>query len=197
MNKWNYVTPGIPDHIFIRDDRVPMTKSEIRVLSLARLRLFPGAVIYDIGAGSGSVAIERKLAMNNGLVYAIEKEPAALELIARNCKHFEVEISIIKGLAPEALKDLPPADRIFIGGSSGRLDDIIDAGHEKLNPGGWIVINSVTLNTGPAAFSLLKQRDYEVEAIQANIAVLDSRGSIHMWKAKNPVMIVAGQKRER
>ncbi|MBS3971167.1 MAG: precorrin-6Y C5,15-methyltransferase (decarboxylating) subunit CbiT [Clostridia bacterium] len=195
MSKWMYITPGIPDEEFIRDEGVPMTKNEIRVLSLSKLRLFPGAVVYDVGAGSGSVAVECKIMAANGRVYAIEKNPRGIDLIQENSKKFGVDIHIIGGTAPQALADLPEADRIFIGGSGGNLRDVLETCDEKLKPGGWLVINSVTLGTGPEAFNILKEKNYTLEAVQVNIAVVSQRGRAALWQARNPVTIIAAGKR--
>ena len=190
-----YITPGIPDEEFIRDEGVPMTKNEIRVLSLSKLRLFPGAVVYDVGAGSGSVAVECKILAANGRVYAIEKNPRGIGLIQENSKKFGVDINIIEGTAPQAMADLPEADRIFIGGSGGNLGDILETCDNKLKPGGWLVINSVTLGTGPEAFNILKEKNYTLEAVQVNIAVVSQRGRAALWQARNPVTIIAAGKR--
>lgn len=195
MNKWTYVTPGIPDEDFIRDDGVPMTKNEIRVLSLAKLRLFPDAVVYDVGAGSGSVAVECKLLASKGKVYAIEKNPQGISLIKKNSKKFGVVIDIIEGFAPEAMAELPEADRIFIGGSGGKLENILGMCDKKLKPGGWLVVNSVTLSTGPETFKILEGKNYLLEAVQVNIAVTKKMGNAQLWQARNPVTIIAARKR--
>lgn len=195
MIRWSYATPGIPDEEFIRDEGVPMTKNEIRVISLAKMRLFPDAVVYDVGAGSGSVAVECKIYLPHGRVYAIEKNPKGIALIKENSKKFGIDIDIIEGIAPQAMKELPQADRIFVGGSGGNLEDILDMCHVKLKPGGWLVINSVTLMTGPEAYKILKAKDYSIEAVQVNIAAASQRGNVQLWQAKNPVTIIAAQKR--
>jgi len=172
-----------------------MTKNEIRVLSLAKLRLFPDAVVYDIGAGSGSVAIECKLLIPEGQVWAIEKNPQAIQLIKRNIRQFEVDIEIVEGEALDCLNKLPPADRIFIGGSGGRIKDILVSCDQKLKSKGIIVINSVSLKTSPYAFEFFSNRGYEVEAVQANIACTVQKGSSYLWQARNPVTIITAQKR--
>ena len=167
-----------------------MTKNEIRALSLSKLRLFPEAIVYDVGAGSGSVAVECKLLAANGKVYAIEKNPQAIDLIQQNSKKFEVDIDIIEGTAPQAIVNLPEADRIFIGGSGGNLQDILEICDKKLKPGGRLVINSVTLGTGPEAFKILNARNYTLEAVQVNIAIASQRGEVVLWQARNPVTII-------
>lgn len=190
----DYLGPGLGDEEFYRESGVPMTKSEIRILSLARLRLFPGAVVYDVGAGTGSVAIEMKLLVPSCQVYAVECDPRALEVLKTNCHRFEVELNLVEGAAPAALQKLPPADRIFIGGSGGRLGEIITTCHQKLRPGGRLVVNSVSLNTGPGAYQIMEDLGYQVEAAQVNIAVTSRQGAALLWKARNPVTIICGTK---
>ncbi len=172
-----------------------MTKSEIRVISLAKLRLFPQAVVYDVGAGSGSVAIECKLLLPEGRVLAIEKNPLAIELIKQNSKLFGVDLELVAGSAPECLQGLPAADRIFLGGSGGQLEAVLTTCDAQLNAGGWMVINSVSLSTAPTAYNILESRGYALEAIQVNIAVSSRRGNSDLWQARNPVTIIAAQKR--
>jgi cobalt-precorrin-6B (C15)-methyltransferase len=195
MNEVQWITPGIADEDFVRLEGVPMTKQEIRVLSLAKLRLFPGATVYDVGAGTGSIAIECKRLLPGGRVVAIERDPRAVEVIADNCRRFGVEIEVICGLAPEAMASLPPADRIFVGGSGQRLPELLETCHQKLIPGGFIVVNSVTMETGTDTYRILKARDYRLDVAQVNIAVLSSRGGAQLWQARNPVTIIAAQKR--
>ncbi len=172
-----------------------MTKSEIRVLSLARLRVFPDAVVYDVGAGTGSVAIECKLLMPEGKVLAIEKNSRAVQIIKQNLHDFRVDIEVVEGEAPDCLDKLPPADRIFIGGSGGKIKDILASCDQKLKSAGIIVINSVSLKTSPYAFEFFNNRGYEVEAVQANIAFTVQKGSSYLWQARNPVTIITAQKR--
>lgn len=189
------MTPGIPDECFEREEGIPMTKNEIRVLSIAKLRLFPNALVYDVGAGSGSVAIECKRMIPDGQVFAIEKNPRAIELIRNNSKKFRVNMEIIPGIAPEAMVNLPSADRIFLGGSGGKMKAILDACDDKLKDGGWLVINSVSLNSGADAYEVLRNKGYYLEAVQVNIAVLNQKGNAEIWQARNPVTIISAQKR--
>ena len=124
-----------------------MTKQTIRVLSLAKLNLTENAVLYDVGAGSGSVSVEGAGLCPGGMVYAIEKKPEAVELLRKNRCHFQVEnMEIVAGEAPEVLKELPAPSHVFIGGSSGRLFEIVEAVREK-NREARFVVNAVTLET--------------------------------------------------
>ncbi|NMC27649.1 MAG: precorrin-6Y C5,15-methyltransferase (decarboxylating) subunit CbiT [Syntrophomonadaceae bacterium] len=194
MNKERLFVPGLPDEEFLRAAGVPMTKNEIRVLALAKLRLFPGAVVYDVGAGSGSISIEAKLLFPSAQVFAVERDPQALQLLTANQERFGVDLQVVEGAAPTALHPLPSADRIFIGGSGGSLAEIIELCDRKLVPGGWMVINAISLKNTAKAFEALENRGYEVEAVQVNIAVSSQKAAAIMWQARNPVTIISGKK---
>lgn len=126
-------THGIRDEEFIRG-KAPMTKEEVRTVSLSKLRLTADSVCYDVGAGTGSLSIEMALRAHQGQVWAIEKKEDAVELIHRNKVKFAADnLEIVEGLAPEALKDLPTPTHAFIGGSSGNLKEIVKLLLEK-NP---------------------------------------------------------------
>jgi precorrin-6Y C5,15-methyltransferase (decarboxylating) len=179
----------IPDDEFIRGD-APMTKSEVRGLSVAKLRLKEDSVVYDVGAGTGSVTIEMALAAYEGWVYAIEKEDAAAELIGKNMRKFRApNIDVIKGLAPEAMKDLPAPTHAFIGGSSGNLKEIIQCLLDK-NPDVRMVITSVTIETMGETASVIKDLGLVEEEI-INVSVTRTRkvGRYHLMDAQNPVYI--------
>ncbi len=186
--------PGMPDEAFVRRAGIPMSKQEIRAISLAKLQLFPGAVVYDIGAGTGSVAIECAHLIAPGQVYAIECNPEAVELIRLNCSRFEVQLELLQGQAPEVLQMLPDADRIFVGGSGGRLQAILLACDQKLRAGGIIVLNSVTLFTAPQACRILEDLGYAVQAVEVNVAVNEPTGRARIWVARNPVTIISARK---
>ncbi|MCD8241271.1 MAG: precorrin-6A reductase, partial [Lachnospiraceae bacterium] len=136
----------IDDEEFLRG-KAPMTKSEIRSLSVAKLRLPKDAVVYDVGAGTGSVTIELALAACDGSVYAIERNEEACSLIEENRRRFGTpNIRVVHGLAPEALEELPAPTHVFIGGSAGNLKEILACILRK-NPSVRLVINTVTLET--------------------------------------------------
>lgn len=192
MNRihWPYNTPGIPDHYFNRS-QVPLTKEEVRVLTLAKARLGPGMTVYDIGSGTGSLAVEAARLVAPGQVLAVEVNPEACTLIRENVKRFGLDnVQVVAGRAPAALEGLPPPDRVFIGGSGGHLEEILRACHEALRPGGIIVLNAITVETLSAALAFGYQRGYQVEALAANLARLEPAGRYHIWRALNPVYIV-------
>ncbi len=180
---------SIPDEEFTRGD-APMTKSEVRALSVAKLKLSPDSVVYDVGAGTGSVSIEMALTAYAGKVYAIEKETEAADLIGINKRKFRAaNLEVIRGLAPEALTDLPAPTHAFIGGSSGNLKQIVQCLLDK-NPDVRIVINSVTIETMAETLQVAKELDL-VEEEFVNITVARSKhlGKYHLMFGQNPVYI--------
>lgn len=184
---------GIPDEEFIRGD-VPMTKSEVRTISMAKLGLSASAVVYDIGAGTGSVSVECALAAYDGQVYAIEKESDAAELIRQNKVKFRTDnLQVIEGTAPDALADLPAPTHVFIGGSSGNLREIL-AVLLKKNPDVRIVLNAVTVETQTEAAECAKYFGFtEYETVSVNIARSRKVGRYHMMTAQNPVSVITLQ----
>ncbi|MCQ2078722.1 MAG: precorrin-6A reductase [archaeon] len=180
---------SIPDSEFVRGD-APMTKSEIRALSVAKLKLQPDSVVYDIGAGTGSVTVEMALVAVDGMVYAVEKEEAAADLIDVNRRKFGApNISIIRGLAPEAMRDLPAPTHVFIGGSSGNLKEIVNEVLSK-NPLARIIVNSVTLETIAECLQLPSVCAVEQEEIVCvNAANSRHLGRYNLMTAQNPVYI--------
>lgn len=180
---------SIPDEEFIRGD-APMTKSEVRTLSVAKLKLSDDSIVYDIGAGTGSVSIEMALTAVNGHVYSIEKEDAAADLIEQNKRKFGTpNVTVVRGLAPEAMADLPIPSHAFIGGSSGNLKQIVECLLSK-NPDVRIVVNSVTIETMDETVRVIKELGLAEEEI-TNVSVAKARkiGSYHLMTAQNPVYI--------
>lgn len=185
------LTHGIRDSAFFRE-RVPMTKEEVRDVSICKLHLHGEAVVYDIGSGSGSVAIEIA-ALSDGLsVYAIEKEQAAAALINKNKEKFGLQnLSVLETEAPDGLLSLPMATHAFIGGSGGKMKEILPALYRK-NSSMRIVLNMITLETVCEVKSLLSGytlKDAELVQLQANR--VRKVGNYHLPKAENPVWILA------
>ena len=185
------IAHGIPDDAFIHGD-VPMTKEEVREISLCKLRLTKGFVLYDIGAGTGSVSIEAARMDSSGRVFSIEKKDAAVELLQKNRQHFcAANMEIIEGKAPGALADLPVPTHAFIGGSSGELREILRLLLDK-NPGVRIVINAITLETLTEALAALRELPFrEVDIASVNVAKSRSVASYHMMTAHNPVYVIS------
>ena len=171
---------GISDGEFLRG-KAPMTKEEVRTVSLSKLRLSEDSVCYDVGAGTGSVSVEMALRAWMGQVYAIEKKEDALALLKENKKKFAVDnLAIIPGVAPEAMTELPAPTHAFIGGSSGNMQDIINLLLEK-NPKVRIVINCITLETVTEAMNAIRDFGLEdVHIVQLAAARSKSIGRYHM-----------------
>lgn len=184
-------THGIPDDAFIRG-KVPMTKEEVRAVSLAKLGLHNDSVIYDIGAGTGSVSIECALRAPDGEVWAIEHNPVALELLEENRSNFGVSnLRIVSGSAPEAMESLPMPTHAFIGGSSGKLSKILDVLYQK-NPGVRIVVNAISLETVAELTVFIKENQItDAEIVNLQVSRSKQVGSHHLMMANNPVYIVS------
>ncbi|MFW5980297.1 MAG: precorrin-6Y C5,15-methyltransferase (decarboxylating) subunit CbiT [Halanaerobiales bacterium] len=197
MKKWDYKTAGISDDLFIRAN-VPMSKEEIRAVIISKLRLKNKHIVYDIGAGTGSVSIEIAQQAKEGRVYAIERKKEAIDLIVKNTKEFELEnIKIIEGNAPEKLSDLPSPDRVFVGGSDGQLANILKGVDNKIKSDGRIVVTAVTINTLNLAIKTFEKLNYELNI--SNIAVTRTKkvNDYHMFKALNPIYIISANRNRR
>lgn len=186
-------THGLPDSCFIRGE-APMTKSEIRTVSLSKLNLTSASVCYDIGAGTGSVAIEMALHAGCGMVYAVEKKKEAAALIEENKRKFAADnLEIVHGSAPQALCGLPAPTHVFIGGSSGNLREILMLLVRK-NPGVRIVINCITLETVTEALSAVKSFGFETaEIVQVQASRAKVLGPYHMMMGENPIYVITCQ----
>lgn len=182
---------GISDGEFLRG-KAPMTKEEVRTVSLSKLRLSEDSVCYDVGAGTGSVSVEMALRAWMGQVYAIEKKEDAFALLKENKKKFAVDnLAIIPGVAPEAMTELPAPTHAFIGGSSGNMQDIINLLLEK-NPKVRIVINCITLETVTEAMNAIRDFGLEdVDIVQLAAARSKSIGRYHMMMGENPIYIIS------
>lgn len=177
------------DKHFIRG-KIPMTKSEVRAVSLSKLGLSRDSVVYDIGAGTGSVAVEAALYACQGHVYAVEQKREGCELIRQNQEKFGAKnLTVIEGHAPEALKGLPAPDRVFVGGSGGELSRILDLVWEK-NPQARVVANAIALETLTAAWEYLKHRGLEAEVVSIQVSKARKTGDYHLMIAQNPVYII-------
>ncbi len=180
-------TPGIPDDAFIRGE-TPMTKQEVRAVALAKLAVAPDDVCWDVGAGTGSVAVE--LALQACSVWAIERDPAAAELIRQNRARFCAwDLRIICGSAPEALVGLPAPDAVYIGGTGGRIAEIIDAVWSA-NVAARICVSAVTLETLTRTLAALEAYPCTYEVTQLAVTRTRSVADLHMLAAQNPVFLI-------
>ncbi len=186
-------THGIPDKAFVRG-KAPMTKEEVRTVSLSKLQLKEDSVCYDVGAGTGSVAIEMALRAHQGMVYAIEKKEEAVELLKINKQKFAADhLEIIQGAAPEALENLPIPTHAFVGGSSGNLREILKILTKK-NPHVRIVINCITLETVSEALRAVREMAFaESEIVQLSVSRAKELGAYHMMMGENPIYVITCQ----
>ena len=186
---------GIDDDNFIRG-KVPMTKQEIRILTIAKAQLCAKDYIADIGAGTGSLSIEAARIAERGYVFAIDKNPDAIELITQNAEKFAVDnIIIINAEAPAGLRQVPKFDVAFIGGSGGNLTEILNTVDDKLKSGGRIVANFITIQSLAKCLDWLRSHEnYIYDAIQVQITRYKNVGDYDMAQANNPVHIVTAKK---
>lgn len=195
-NLTHYPLIGIADDEFATAKKL-ITKLEVRAVTLAKLQLQDDLVMWDVGAGSGSVSIEASNLMPNGRIFALEKNAQYLSFIRDNLKKFVARnVTLIEAFAPEGLDDLPDPDRVFIGGSGGMLEEIIDAVDKRLKREGVIVLNAVTLDTLTKAVEFLEDHGYAVEVTCVNIAKTRGLTEYKMFDAHNPVYVIAASKGE-
>lgn len=192
------LTYGLHDEDFLRD-KVPMTKMEVRAVSLSKLKLTAGAVVYDVGAGTGSVSVECARLSGTIKVFAMERNHDAVELIRKNREKFGLSnLEIVEGEAPKAMAGLPAPTHVFIGGSGGSMADIIRAAL-SMNPEARFVANVITLESMAALTEVLKTEQVEEEEIvQLSAARAKKAGESHLMMGQNPVWIVSftGTKKE-
>ena len=193
---WPYVTPGIPDDMFERLPGIPLSKREVRLLLLSHLRLKADSVLWDIGAGTGTIPVEVGLLCPKGKIIAVERDEEVAALIRRNCDRFVVHnVEIIEGSAPECLKDLsPPPDRVCIEG--GRpIKELLKEVWHYLQPQGRIVVTAANLENLYAiseSFAQLQVRNIEV--VQSAVNRLEKRGNNQTFAAVDPIFILSGEK---
>ena len=187
---------GIDDADFLRGN-VPMTKQEIRILTLAKARIGESDIVFDIGAGTGSLSIEAARQAAGGHVYAIERQPEAISLIKANAEKFGVgNITVVNAEAPDGLAEWPQCDVALIGGSGGQLGPILDAVDEKLKAGGRIVVNCIAVQTLMRCLDYMKKNPaYTYEAIQVQVSRLRQIGPYDMAEAINPIYVVTCRKK--
>jgi precorrin-6B C5,15-methyltransferase / cobalt-precorrin-6B C5,C15-methyltransferase len=172
-----------------------ITKREVRLLSLGALAIRPDAVVWDIGAGSGSVSIEAALLAPRGRIYAIEVDPEGVAICRDNVRtHGTDNVRVIEGRAPEALAGLETPDAVFVGGSKGSMEPIVEASLAALRPGGRLVVNAVTLENVAEAYAAFRSRslDPEVTLVQISRGVPLAR--YQRYEALNPIHILAVEK---
>lgn len=181
------------DDGFIRG-AAPMTKEEIRAIALLKLSLQDGVGLLDIGAGTGSVAIEAKMLFHDLKVTAVEQDPEACKLILANCNKFHIQdLTIIEGRAPH-VPVLGLYNRFFIGGSEGELKAILQWIRGLGSGDCTVVVTCITLETQMEAYTLLCGEPYfGLEAIQVSIQRLEALGQYHYYKPGNRITLYKAQ----
>ena len=195
---WNAKTPGIPDELFDRDENVPITKEEVRVVQISKARLKPGMIVYDIGCGSGSISVEAAHQVEeSGHVYAVDYDAKAVELTKKNLEKFNLEnVSVILGNAKEKISELPNADAVFIGGTGTDTNEIMHICQDKLKSGGRIVIGMILIETIFSVLSSIKKLDFDsIDITQVTIAKSRRTTTGTMMLARNPVTILSATKK--
>lgn len=193
---WPYITPGIPDELFERLPGIPLSKREVRLLIISHLRLKADSVLWDIGAGTGTIPVETGLLCPQGRIIAVERDEEVVSLIQRNCERFSVRnVDIIEGSAPECLKNLPQKPhRVCIEG--GRpIKGILQEVWRYLLPQGRVVVTAANLESLYAiseSFSELQVRNIEI--VQSAVNRLETRGPHQVFAAVNPIFILSGEK---
>ena len=191
VRPWN--GSGLPDGAFLRGD-VPMTKEEVRALALSKLRLEAHHVVWDVGAGTGSVAVELSLLAPRSRVYAVECKGEACALIRANRERFGAyNLELAEGRAPQALEDLPAPDGVFIGGRDGELFPILQAAVEK-NPAVRVCLTAIAVETLGAAAAALTQLGMEPRITQLTVARSRPAGGLNLMLGQNPVWIITGHR---
>ena len=194
---WNFKTPGIPDELFERTEKVPITKEEVRVIQISKARLRPGQLVYDVGCGSGSISVEAAIQVeSSGKVLAIDYDENAIELTKKNVEKFGLSnVSLIHGNAKERISELEAADAIFIGGTGKDTAEIVELCQDKLKAGGRIVIGTILIETLYTILQLLDKLQFDsVDITQVTISKSRKTSTGTMMLARNPVTIISATK---
>lgn len=195
---WKYKTPGVPDEMFIQDEKVPgPTKEDVRVLTISKARLNEGYTVIDVGCGTGGLTVEAALQVApNGKVYSIDEDPVSVELTKSNVEKFGVQdnVVVLHGKAPEGLADFPVADAVLVGGTM-NLREILRFVEGKLKPGGRVVVNAILLETATTAIDELKNLGFiDLDVTQVSVSKGKQIKSGTMMMARNPITIVSATK---
>ena len=194
---WNFKTPGIPDELFERTEKVPITKEEVRVIQISKARLRPGQLVYDVGCGSGSISVEAAIQVeSSGKVLAIDYDENAIELTKKNIEKFGLSnVSLIHGNAKEKITTLEPADAIFVGGTGKDTTEIVELCQDKLKTGGRIVIGTILIETLYAVLQILEKLQFNsMDITQVTISKSRKTSTGTMMLARNPVTIISATK---
>ena len=193
---WPYKTPGIPDKLFERLPGIPLSKREVRVLIISSLRMKPDSVLWDIGAGTGTIPVELGLLCPEGQIIAVERDEEVAKLIERNCDRFEIDnVNVVRGSAPECLDAIKPKPNLVCIEGGKPIKDILKQTWKYLQPEGRIVAtvnNLENLYIISEGLSELQARNIEV--VQSAVNRLETRGIHQTFAAVNPMFILSGEK---
>lgn len=198
MKKSSRWTFGIEDHEFYqrKPEKGLITKKEVRVLSISSMCIKEDSIVWDIGACTGSVSIEAAKVATEGAIYAIEKNEHDLENFYQNTKKFRTEITVKHGVAPKYLDEFPDPDAVFIGGTSGGMEQILDHCCKRLKSDGRIVLNAATIESLMEAVSAFKRRNYEISINLVQISRSKPILNLTRFEGLNPVYIVTAKRKE-
>lgn len=186
-------SPGLPDGMFVRG-QAPMTKQEVRAAALAKLAVGPSDVLWDVGAGTGSVSVELALSAPEGQVFAVECDEDACALVRENKRKFSTwNLQLVEGKAPQALAGLPAPDAVFIGGTKGGMEDIVGQVLAK-NENARICISAIALETLSAAVTALEKHGLEADVAQIAVSRTRPAGKLHLLMANNPTFLITGER---
>lgn len=193
---WPYVTPGIPDHLFERLPGIPLSKREVRLLMISLLRLKPDSVLWDIGAGTGTITVEAGLLCPQGRIVAVERDEDVASLIRRNCDRFNVlNVDIIEGSAPECLKDLADSPDCACIEGGRPVKAILQAVWRRLQPQGRIVATATNFeNLYAISEGLAELQVRNIEVVQSAVNRLETRGNHQLFAAVDPIFVLSGEK---
>ena len=194
--QWDFVTPGLPDALFAEAPGFSPTPMELRVMLLAHLRPRADSLVWDVGGGTGALALEIARLMPAGQVHTLERDPDAIELLQRNQRRFGIgNLHIHAGVAPEGLAQLPPRpDRVLL--EVGRpLSDVLRLVWEALQPAGRLVISTASLEGLVDATDTLGQLEaVDLQVVQATVHRMQRRGSHARLAAAEPLFLIAAER---
>ncbi len=193
---WPYKTPGIPDNLFARLPGIPLSKREVRLLLISALRLKQDSVVWDIGAGTGTIPVELGLLCPDSQIIAVERDEDVVNLIGQNCDRFGVQnVKIIEGQVPNCLNELEPLpDRICLEGGK-PIKDILTEVWQRLKPEGRLVATASNLeNLYLISEGLATLQARNIEVVQGGVNRLETRGISQTLAAVDPIFILSGEK---
>ena len=189
---------GLPDDAF--QQRRPLagqiTKREVRAVSLYSMGLRPNDVVWDIGAGTGSISVEAACLAHRGRIYAIERDAESLPLLRVNLGNWSPgNVEIVDGEAPDCLRGLDDPDAVFVGGSGGHLDEILETAMHRVHPGGRIVVNLAAMERTQETYRKFKNSGFKADLVMVNSARGKEMpdGTVR-FESLNPVFVVTARR---